>query len=84
MITRIQILNYKCLEYVDVHLTPFQVLVGPNASGKSTLIDAIQLISDLQFGELEDSLFFRGWLTRHTPQIYLIVIATGSQQHAIR
>ncbi len=46
MITRIQALNYRCLRYVDVALDRFHLLVGPNASGKSTLFDAISFVGD--------------------------------------
>ena len=47
MIRRIQALNYRCLRYVDVRLDRFHVLVGPNASGKSTLFDAVSFLGDL-------------------------------------
>ena len=47
MIRRIQALNYRCLRYVDVRLDSFHILVGPNASGKSTLLDVISFLSDL-------------------------------------
>ncbi len=47
MIRRIQALRYRCLRYVDVRLDRFHVLVGPNASGKSTLFDAIAFLGDL-------------------------------------
>jgi len=47
MIRRLQALNYRCLRYADVRLGRFQVLVGPNASGKSTLFDIISFLSYL-------------------------------------
>ncbi len=47
MIRRIQALNYRCLRYVDVPLDRYHLLVGPNASGKSTLCDAIAFLSEL-------------------------------------
>ena len=47
MIRRIQILRYQCLRYVDISLDRFQMLIGPNASGKSTLFDSITFLSDL-------------------------------------
>ncbi|MFP4058356.1 MAG: methylation-associated defense system AAA family ATPase MAD3 [Candidatus Brocadiia bacterium] len=47
MITRIEALNYRCLRYVAQDLGPFHVLVGPNASGKSTFLDVPALIRDL-------------------------------------
>lgn len=46
-ITRVEALNYRCLRHVDQPLSPFQVLVGPNASGKSTFLDVIAFLSDL-------------------------------------
>lgn len=47
IINRIQVLNYGCLRYVDVPMDRFHVLIGPNASGKSTLMDAIKFVSDV-------------------------------------
>ena len=47
MIRRIQALNFRCLRYVDVELERFHILVGPNASGKSTLFDVIAFLGDL-------------------------------------
>jgi len=46
MISLIEALNYRCLRYVRQPLKPFQVLVGPNASGKSTLVDVLGLLQD--------------------------------------
>lgn len=47
MIRRIRVLGYRCLQYVDAYLRPFQILVGPNASGKSTLLDVLAFVNDL-------------------------------------
>lgn len=47
MITLVEALNYRCLRYVQTPLKPFQVLVGPNASGKTTFLDVIGFLSDL-------------------------------------
>ena len=47
MIRRIQALNYRCLRHVDVSLDRFHVLVGPNASGKSTLFDVVAFLGDM-------------------------------------
>lgn len=47
MIRRIQVLNYRCLRYVDVTLDLFHVFSGPSGSGKSTLLDAVAILSDL-------------------------------------
>ena len=47
MIRRVQALNYRCLRYVDLSLDRFHVLVGPNASGKSTLFDVVAFLGDV-------------------------------------
>ena len=56
MISRIQALNYRCLRHVDIHLDSFHILVGPNASGKSTLLDVIGFLSDLVRGGLVEAM----------------------------
>ena len=52
MIRRIQALNYRCFRHVDVSLDRFHVLVGPNASGKSTLFDVVSFLGDMIRGGL--------------------------------
>ncbi len=47
MIVCVEALNYKCLRYIRQDVGQFQVLVGPNASGKSTFLDVISFIGDL-------------------------------------
>jgi predicted ATPase len=47
MIVQIEALNYRCLRYVRQSLAPFQVLIGPNASGKSTFLDVVAFLADL-------------------------------------
>jgi predicted ATPase len=47
MITRIEALGYRCLRYVSQPLGPFHVLVGPNASGKTTFLDVIAFLGRL-------------------------------------
>ncbi len=47
MLKRIKIKGYKSLEDIDVTLNPLSVLLGPNASGKSNFLDALQLISQI-------------------------------------
>jgi predicted ATPase len=47
MLTRIEALNFRALRYVDQRLEPFQVLIGPNASGKSTFLDVIAFLADI-------------------------------------
>ena len=47
MLKRIHIQGYKSLENVEVSLSQLVVLFGPNAAGKSNLLDALQLLSKL-------------------------------------
>jgi predicted ATPase len=41
MITAIEARRYRCLKYIKQDLEGFHVLVGPNASGKSTFLDVV-------------------------------------------
>ena len=59
MITLVEALNYRCLHFVQRRLTPFHVLVGPNASGKTSFMDAIGFLSDLVSDGLERALLER-------------------------
>jgi predicted ATPase len=47
VIEKIHIQNFKCLRDVTVELGPFNVLIGPNDSGKSSLLQAIELLRGL-------------------------------------
>lgn len=47
MIRRLKIEGYKSLAGLEVRLRPLTVLFGPNAVGKSNLLDALQLLSRL-------------------------------------
>ncbi len=40
-LSRFHVRGYKCLEDVDVALTPMHVLIGPGDSGKTSLLEAI-------------------------------------------
>lgn len=47
MITLIEALNFRCLKYIHQPIGPFHVLIGPNASGKTTFLDTIALLGSL-------------------------------------
>jgi len=53
MIRLVEALNYRCLRYVSQRLDDFHVLVGPNASGKTTFLDALAFLGDLVSEGLE-------------------------------
>jgi len=44
MIRLIEVLNFRCLRYINQPLERFHVLVGPNASGKTTFLDVIAFL----------------------------------------
>ena len=41
MIRRVDIRNYRCIREASIDLAPLTVLVGPNASGKSSVLAAL-------------------------------------------
>jgi predicted ATPase len=53
LITLVEALRYRSLLYVKQPLGPFHVLVGPNASGKSTFLDVIAFLGRLVSEGLE-------------------------------
>lgn len=44
MLDRVRINEYRCLRDVDASLKPMSVLIGPNNTGKSAFLSAIQLL----------------------------------------
>ena len=64
MLKRIKIQGYKSLADVEVHLGHLAVLIGPNASGKSNFLDALQLLSRIATYQTLDEAFeppYRGY-----------------------
>ena len=45
MIDRLVIQNFKCLKGVELRLSPLHVLIGPNDSGKSSILEAVLALS---------------------------------------
>ena len=56
MISLVEAVNYRCLRYVRQPLKPFHVLVGPNASGKTTFLDVIGFLRDVVSEGLDGAL----------------------------
>jgi len=50
MITLVEALGFRCLRYVHRPLGGLQILVGPNASGKTTFLDVISFLGDFVSG----------------------------------
>ena len=60
MITLIEAFNFRCLRYIKQPLGSFHILVGPNASGKTTFLDVISFLSQLVSDGLEITIRDRG------------------------
>ena len=48
MLENIRIVNFKCLQNVEVPLRPLTVLVGPNDTGKSAFLSALRFFHPVQ------------------------------------
>jgi len=59
MISLIEALNFRCLKYTHQPLGPFHILVGPNASGKTTFLDVVALLGQLVSEGLEAAIYER-------------------------
>jgi predicted ATPase len=59
MISLIEALNFRCLRYVRQPLRPFHVLVGPNASGKTTFLDVVAFLHELVANGLDEAVVSR-------------------------
>lgn len=55
MLARIEIDGFKSFENFKLDLSPFTAIVGPNASGKSNLLEAIQFLSNIVREGVEDA-----------------------------
>lgn len=51
-IERLHIRDYGCIRDVDLKLTPLHALIGPNDSGKSTILRALRTLTTLAAGPL--------------------------------
>lgn len=56
MLTKIEIDGFKTFENFSLSLTSFAAIVGPNASGKSNLFDALQLLAELSRSDVRSAM----------------------------
>ncbi len=61
MINTLRVKGYRCLQDVEVALTPFHAFIGPNDSGKSTILGAIRTLG-VAAGVPSDPTSTMGWL----------------------
>jgi predicted ATPase len=63
IISRIQVKNYRSLADIDLSLHPLTVLVGPNSSGKSNLVDVLRFVRDAIRRDLDAAILDRGGMS---------------------
>jgi predicted ATPase len=56
--------NFRSLRKVDLDLGPINVLVGPNAAGKSNVLDVLAFLGDASGSDLQPALERRGGFER--------------------
>lgn len=61
MIESVRIVNFKSLAAVTIPLGHFTCLVGMNGAGKSTVLQALDFVSQLMHGDVKGWLKRRGW-----------------------
>ena len=59
-ITKLRVRNFRSIRDAELELGPLTVIVGPNASGKSNLIDALRFLVDALSQNLAHSVRARG------------------------
>lgn len=81
MIEAVTIQNFKSLGNVTLRLGKFNCLVGMNGAGKSTVLQALDLLAQLMHGNVDQWLAARGWVskdllcrTSHPPRSPLLVV----------
>ncbi|MCP5047151.1 MAG: AAA family ATPase [bacterium] len=61
MITSVYIDNFKALNQFSIHLNPLTVLIGSNGSGKSTILQAIDMMCSLAKVDIRNYIDERKW-----------------------
>lgn len=54
MLTRLYIDNYKCFSNLELELGPLQLLLGPNGTGKSSVLEVLADLRTLLLGRAEN------------------------------
>ena len=80
-ISRLYLKNWRNFKEQDIRLQPRQFVVGPNASGKSNLLDALRFLRDIakeRGGGLQEAVENRGGISkirflnaRHDPEVVI-------------
>jgi predicted ATPase len=80
MLKRLEVKNFKSLVDFSIDFEPFTVLIGQNGSGKSTVLQALDLLGAFLKGNVNHYLRERGWeaqdlssKTNHQFVIYFVL-----------
>ena len=57
MIKSIEIEGFRSLRHVRLDLRPLNVLIGPNQSGKTNILDALDFLAQAVQGQLSPALY---------------------------
>lgn len=61
MLVRLDVDNFKALNNFSIEFTPLTILIGENSTGKSTILQAIDLIANFGLTDLNNYLENQGW-----------------------
>src|SRR5688500_13362773 len=64
MIKRFHVQNYKALRDISLELTPVHVLIGPNDSGKTSILEGLTALGRMMVGHGVASAFEGPWTGR--------------------
>lgn len=81
-VEQLHIENYGCIKDATLALTPLHALIGPNDSGKSTVLRALRMLAYLNApggGTYDESLLQRAFLV-NTAKGEVVVAASTSEQ----
>ncbi|WP_456408545.1 AAA family ATPase [Caldithrix abyssi] len=60
MITKIDVKNFKSFDHLNIELSNFNVVIGPNASGKSNFVQIFRFLKDIEQSGLENAVSLQG------------------------
>jgi AAA15 family ATPase/GTPase len=59
-IKRLYVKNFKSIKEANIQFTPFSIIVGANASGKSNLINVFRFIEDITTEGIDNAIALQG------------------------
>ena len=58
-VSKLRVKNFRSIGDIELEFSPITLLVGPNASGKSNIVDALRFVSDAMRWDLERAISAR-------------------------